>query len=139
MAKGKRPIPKKQPHLRHARPTIGYLVFNLSPYQAQMWSGAVDVAQARDANLITFVGTQLANSPDFSSQASVLYDLVGPTNVDGLVLNTGSLVPYSDFTELKALVARCHPMPATSIARKVEDSQVQWLKVKRGCVNWCPT
>jgi PAS domain S-box-containing protein len=50
----------------------------------------------------------------------VLYELVGPTNVDGLVLSTASLIPSSDFTQLNVLLARCHPLPATSIARIVE-------------------
>lgn len=50
----------------------------------------------------------------------MLYDLVSPATVAGLVFNTASLVPSSDFTELKALLVCCHPLPATSIAMKVE-------------------
>lgn len=123
---------EKHAKSQHTRPTVGYLTLDLSPYQTLMWSGAVDVAQARDVNLLTFVGSQWGNPPDFGSQANLLYELVGPADVDGLVLNTASLVPFSDFTQLNALLARCRPLPATSIALRVEDAPSTVVKGELG-------
>jgi DNA-binding LacI/PurR family transcriptional regulator len=104
------------------------LVFDLSIFQTQMWSGAVDIAQARDANLITFVGLQFGTG----AQANVLHSLIDPSNVDGLVLNTANLVLYNDLTELIALLTRCHPLPATSIAFKVEGVPSSAIRCETG-------
>jgi DNA-binding LacI/PurR family transcriptional regulator len=116
----------------HERPTIGYLTWDLSPYQTLMWSGALDVAETRDVNMISFIGSQWGNPPDFGAQANILYDLVDPANVSGLVINTAALVPSSDFTELHALIARCRPLPATSIALRIEGVPSTTVKGEMG-------
>jgi DNA-binding LacI/PurR family transcriptional regulator len=47
--------------------------------------------------------------------------LIDPATVDGLVVNSVAMLPWVDsITGLKALLARCHPLPAISIALEVE-------------------
>lgn len=70
----------------NTRPTIGYLTPRIGNTVSEaFWSGVVDAAERRGANLICFAGGQLRNATGFSSPANVVYDLASSQVVDGLV------------------------------------------------------
>lgn len=105
------------------RPTIGLLIGQIEErYQALVWPGVADVAQERDVNLICFAGRALRSPYGFDLQRNAIYDLVGPENVDGLVLLSGTLGNYIGVEELTRFCARYRPLPMTSIALRLEDT-----------------
>jgi len=72
------------------RPTIGYLTDVLfEPYQNELFHAVLDVARERDANLITFVIEPAWIERGPAGLRNPLLELVGPENVDGVVLQGG--------------------------------------------------
>ena len=68
------------------RSTIGYLALRTGDNVSQaIWLGVVDGARERGANLLCFAGDRLRDPAGGSLLANVLYDLVNPEVVDGLV------------------------------------------------------
>jgi DNA-binding LacI/PurR family transcriptional regulator/anti-anti-sigma regulatory factor len=120
--KGKARRPKSQ----GARPTIGLLIGNVwsraSLHPTMVWTGVVDAARERDANLLCFAGGSLGVSPhaEFSSRRNVLYDRVTSDNVDGLVISSGLLGLYVSPGEIQDFCDRYHPLPMVSIALALE-------------------
>ncbi len=102
--------------LQNSRPTIGFLIDNLTiPYQSAVWHGVVDMARAQEVNLICFVGGFLQSPRNFEAQANVLYDLIDVKNLDGLVILCGTVGRFVDIARLEAFCKRYHPLPIIGI------------------------
>ena len=116
MSKGR----QARPRIR--RPTIGLLIGRLGDigYAAQVWPGVADVAEERDVNLICFVGGTLQALHEFDSQRNVIYDLVSPERLDGLLAMSGSIGQFIGPEQLKDFYARYRPLPLVSIAMAVD-------------------
>ena len=107
---------------RDARPTIGYLALGIQDdVGSAIWLGVANAAQRRDVNLICFVGERLRDPNGFMAQANVLYDLVNPSCIDGLVIWTSTIGLYVDHQEILDFIASYHPLPRVSLGTVVED------------------
>ena len=106
----------KTPNGHNARPTIGYLAYGIEDHVGEaIWTGIVEAARQRDVNLICFVGEKLHDPNGFLAQANVLYDLVDPDRVDGLVIWTSTISTYVDRQESVAFCEGYHPLPMVSL------------------------
>ncbi len=107
---------------KNKRPTIGLLTDWLEPvYHAALFAGVADMAQERDVNLISFGVGSLRESDALMIQRNVIGDLVGPENVGGLVVLSGSLGNYITPEELRVFLERYRPLPMVSVALALED------------------
>lgn len=107
--------------MRDNRPTIGLLLQAFSDdYQADIWAGARDAAHEQEVNLICFTGGSITyrSTEDFEYQRNVLYKLIGPECVDGLVIEP-NINPVSNEV-LQKLCERYSPLPAVVIRRVLE-------------------
>jgi DNA-binding LacI/PurR family transcriptional regulator len=106
----------------HARaPRIGLLVdlFEYT-YQSTLVQAVVETARRQGAGVRAFVGGGLGSPERFGAQRNFLYDLVGPANVDGLVILSSTLANYADQAALLAFAGRYRPLPMASIGRLLE-------------------
>jgi signal transduction histidine kinase/DNA-binding LacI/PurR family transcriptional regulator len=104
-----------------ARPTIGCLAFGISDdVGSAIWAGIADAARKRDVNLICFVGEKLHDPNGFLAQANVLYDLVDPSRIDGLVIWTSTIGLYVDYQEIMAFVEGYRPLPTVSLGTMLD-------------------
>jgi DNA-binding LacI/PurR family transcriptional regulator/signal transduction histidine kinase len=120
------PITAKKAKVRSgsgkSRPTIGLLIGRLGDfgYAARVWPGVAAVAEERDANLICFVGGALNALHEFDAQRNVVYGLVSPENVDGLVAMSGSIGQFVGPEQLSRFYERFRGLPMVSIAIALE-------------------
>jgi DNA-binding LacI/PurR family transcriptional regulator/anti-anti-sigma regulatory factor len=106
---------------RNSHPTIGLLTYGVGdPNNQPLWSGVEDVVQEQGMNLICFPGNPLQSSQGFESQANVLYDLVSPEGIDGLVIWSGALAHHIGVEEIESFCKRYRPLPMVSIAQALE-------------------
>ena len=113
--------PARLQRARSSRATIGVLTACLSDgYTSTAWSGVMEVARERDANVILFAGARLRTPLASEAPAAAVFDLPCPANVDGLVICAELLYHFVDASELNRFVARYRPLPMTSIGR-LED------------------
>ena len=106
----------------YARPTIGLLIGRMGDlgYAARVWPGVAAVARDRDVHLICFVGGALNALHEFDIQRNVVYDLVGPEAVDGLVAMSGSIGQFVGSERLLRFYERFRPLPMVSVAMALE-------------------
>jgi hypothetical protein len=101
---------------QHGRPTIGLLLPGIEyANEERVWLGALDASKACDVNLITIVGGHLKAPDGFLAQANVLYDLIDPKRLDGLLILSASVGWYLDRDALAAFCGRYHPLPRVTI------------------------
>jgi len=107
------------------RRTIGLLTCGTDdPNSRRVWSGVADVARERDANLICLPGERLRSSIGFDAQANILYDLISPDSVDGLVIWGGGILPHLSANEAATFFERYRRVPVVSIGFPVEGIPV---------------
>jgi DNA-binding LacI/PurR family transcriptional regulator/anti-anti-sigma regulatory factor len=106
---------------RGPRLTIGYLAPAMHGGSLDQWLGVVDAAQEHDVNLICFPGWSPNYPLGFQVQASVLYDLVAPENVDGIITWASAIGNYMTVDEIQAFHERYRPLPTVSVGRTFED------------------
>jgi len=98
--------------LSGAYPTVGYLTTRIGDNVSQaLWSGVVDACRERGARLICFAGEILRDEAGLPSPANVVYDLVNPQTIDGLVSWASSLGGSLDHDGIAAFHRRYHPLP----------------------------
>jgi signal transduction histidine kinase/DNA-binding LacI/PurR family transcriptional regulator/CheY-like chemotaxis protein len=96
--------------------TIGFLTPHIGDAVSQaLWSGVVDAAQAHGANLICFAGETLCNAVSHPLPANIVYDLVNPVVVDGLVSWASSLGGGLGADAMTSFHRRYAPLPMVSI------------------------
>jgi signal transduction histidine kinase/DNA-binding LacI/PurR family transcriptional regulator len=107
--------------INNPRLTIGYLAFSIEGHIADsIWRGMVDAAQQQDVNLICFVGEKLSNPNGFLAQANVIYDLVDPRRIDGLVIWTSTIGAFVNWQEYVSFIESYRPLPMVSLGTVVE-------------------
>lgn len=93
-----------------SRPTIGLLTNTITdPRDHRVWVGAVEAARSLDANLVCFP----TGLPGASQ--SVLYELIGPETLDGLILQL-----YTDRDTFRDIYQRCSVLPVVNLLRFYE-------------------
>ena len=99
-------------HGDHPRPTIGVFSYGFSGNF--LWAGATAAARQYDVNLIGFAGGSLHSPRGFEAQANVLFDLVDPQQIDGLLLDSGVLSHYVGTNALREFCGRYAGLPIVS-------------------------
>jgi DNA-binding LacI/PurR family transcriptional regulator len=94
------------------RPTIGLLTYGGGdPVGHLVWAGVADVTCEHGVNLLCFPGKYLHSSPGTEAQPNVIYELVTPEIIDGLVIWLAGMTQQADFDEVQAFCARYRPLP----------------------------
>jgi DNA-binding LacI/PurR family transcriptional regulator len=102
-------------------PTVGFLVDQLeSSYQWSILRGALDAARDRGARILCFAGGVLGATGRDGARRDGLFELVGPANVDGLVILSGTLGNLIGADGLRAYCERFWPLPMCSVALELE-------------------
>jgi len=103
------------------RITIGFLTNGLyNPLSRKMLHGIRDVVTQHHANLICFAGEGVNTAVGFDASGNVLYDLVKPACVDGLVIYAGALVSELTPAEKRQFWKRFHPLPIVMLEESAE-------------------
>ncbi|HUG22678.1 response regulator [Piscinibacter sp.] len=132
---------KEEPQARHraagaagsaARPTIGMFINWLTGLHRWQWLGAADSARAHGANLICFSGKELGHPDGFYSHASVVFDLVKPEHVDGLIVWTTTLQPFVGRKAMEAFCHRFDPLPMVSVEQTMPGVPSVLVDEKQG-------
>src|SRR5262245_56383340 len=108
-------IHTQQGGLHNARPTIGMLTSWLVELHQLQWLGAVDAARAHQVNLVCFTGKELDRPDNFYAQANVVYDLVNPEQLDGLIIWTATLQSFTNRQRIEQFCQRYQPLPMISV------------------------
>jgi GAF domain-containing protein/DNA-binding LacI/PurR family transcriptional regulator len=105
---------------RRRRPTIGFiLVSTTRTWELLQWWGVADAARERDVNLVCFLGRELHSPVGFDAQANVLYDLVNPKQLDGLVLWAAGFDNFVTRTQMVEFCDRLRPLPMVTVEDEV--------------------
>ncbi len=103
----------------HAAPTktIGFLVDWIDgAYQNQVLDGARDAARDRRIQLLCFSGGMLNSTLRGGPYRNSVFELVGPENVDGLILMSGTIGNELGEAGLLAYAKRFGSLPCVSVA-----------------------
>jgi signal transduction histidine kinase/DNA-binding LacI/PurR family transcriptional regulator/ActR/RegA family two-component response regulator len=117
---------------RAARPTIGMFINNLIGNHQVQWLGAVDAARAHQANLATFAGRELGRPDHFYAQANVIYDLISPQHVDGLIIWTTTLQLFVGQQQLEAFCQHYRSLPIVSVEQPIAGLPSLLMDNQRG-------
>ncbi len=107
------------------RPTIGFLTHGLmDEYAALLWQGAMDAADEEGLNLLTCPGRDLGSTHEFEARANVVYDLIGPENVDGIVISGGPMSSFVGLEGYRKFCAQYAGLPLLkNMPRRHEDTK----------------
>jgi signal transduction histidine kinase/DNA-binding LacI/PurR family transcriptional regulator/AraC-like DNA-binding protein len=109
------------PYLLPRRPTIGFLTANIHLGSGRaLWPGVADAAEQHDLNYICFPGGGLRVSEAFEAQRNVIYDLIDPQRLDGLITWSSAIGGALAPTEVAEFHQRYQPLPMISLAQIVE-------------------
>ncbi len=103
------------------RTTIGFLTANIHLGSGRaLWPGVADAAEQHDLNYICFPGGGLRVSEGFEAQRNVIYDLIDPQRLDGLITWSSAIGGALAPTEVAEFHQRYQPLPMISLAQIVE-------------------
>lgn len=104
------------------RRTLGLLVDWLRDlYQNSLFIAIAKAAEEYDTNLLCMTGGILESPDAFWSQRNVLYEFVGPQNVDGLIITAGTMGNLIGPERLTQYLERYRPLPLISTAYRLPD------------------
>ena len=102
--------------------TIGFLTANIHIGAAQpLWRGVLDAAVAGNTNLIGFPGGRLHVAEDFEAQRNILYQMINPEYLDGLISWTSALAGTATPEEVANFHRDYRPLPIVSLASLIDD------------------
>jgi DNA-binding LacI/PurR family transcriptional regulator len=106
---------------KNSLPTIGLLVDWLhTQYQLDVLNGASDFARDQKVNLLCFEGGCIFSNREYEAQRTILFDLVGPENVDGLIILSASIGHFTTYEMIREFCAHFKPIPVVSIAMEFD-------------------
>src|SRR5579883_515522 len=117
--------PSRRPRPSYSRAqmrrTLALLIDYLrDPYQNAVFVAVDDAARENDAHLIAVTGG-IIGSPDPSwSQRTVLYDMIGPHNVQALIVASGTMGVALGPARLARYLERYRPLTVVSTAYELE-------------------
>ena len=117
---------------RKPRPTIAMFINWLTGMHQQQWLGVVDSARAHGVNLLSFSGKELEHPDHFYSHASVVFDLVSPQYIDGLIVWTTTLQHFVGREKMEVFCQRFHPLPMVSVEQRMPGMNCLLVDEQRG-------
>jgi diguanylate cyclase (GGDEF)-like protein len=112
-----RSVDSRQPRLR-----VGFLFDSFwDDFEAKIWRGVIDEARAQDINLVCFAGGALRSPLSIHRNRAVLHDMIGPQNIDGLLVLAGCLGTFLTFEETRQYIERFSSVPMISLSTLFED------------------
>lgn len=105
---------------QNADRVIAYLAPSIHDSSQPQWSGVVDAAQKHEVNLICFPGWCLNYPVDLMSQGNILYGLVTPQRVKGVISWASTIGNYATAEEIRAFHERYRPLPVLTIGKTLE-------------------
>ncbi|HEX3045871.1 MAG TPA: HD domain-containing phosphohydrolase [Bacillota bacterium] len=103
-------------------PTIGLLVDWLhNQYKLDFLNGAGDYARENNLNLLCFEGGCIGSNREYEAQRTVLFDLVDPENVDGLIIMSACIGHFTNYEAIRDFCNQYHPLPVVSIGMEFEN------------------
>ena len=119
-----------------SRLTVGVFLGQLEErYQALVWPGMADAAQALDLNLIFFPGGPIDIPDDpyaYMGERNIIYDLANAKNLDGLVILSGTLAGFIDVETFNRFCDRYRDLPMVSISLPLDGAYNILVDNKRG-------
>jgi signal transduction histidine kinase/DNA-binding LacI/PurR family transcriptional regulator/AraC-like DNA-binding protein len=101
----------KSPHpLSHTRPTLAYLTGPMI-YDRFMVSGMLDHIRDADVDLFIFSGGMFESPHGFDAQRAIIFDLISPKVIDGLILSSDYLGHYIGADRINAFCRKFFPIP----------------------------
>jgi len=117
---GTRQTPRPLVPNEHA--TIGFLTASIHVgIGRRLWRGVVDSAERYGVNLLCFPGGVLSAPEGFEAQRNIIYDLVNPIYLDGLVSWSSTITGSSDPADVIAFHQRYDVLPVVSLTQPVEE------------------
>jgi signal transduction histidine kinase/DNA-binding LacI/PurR family transcriptional regulator/AraC-like DNA-binding protein/CheY-like chemotaxis protein len=105
------------------RATIGFLAANIHVGASRaLWLGVVDAAEKHGVNLICFPGSSLRVSEGFKVQRNVLYDLVNPARLHGLVSWSSTITESLDPADVITFHQRYQLLPMVNLTLPLADT-----------------
>ncbi len=103
------------------RITIAFLTrsFSVDLISYSIWSGVYDGAADADVNLVCLPGNPPRSRFGFEFQANVLYDMVDPATIDGLIVWGGAMIGGSSPEDTLAFYRRFDALPTVNISLEV--------------------
>jgi signal transduction histidine kinase/DNA-binding LacI/PurR family transcriptional regulator/AraC-like DNA-binding protein len=102
------------------RATIGFLTANIHLGSGRaLWPGVAEAAEQHDVNYICFPGGGLRVSEEFEAQRNVIYDLIDPQRLAGLITWSSAIGGALAPTEVAEFLQRYQPLPMISLAQIV--------------------
>jgi len=100
--------------------TVGLFIEDVRDYHRMVRSGAAAVVREQEANLITVVGGALNDPQRLMMQENIVYDLITPERVDGVMImaGLGNFIPPEAFA---VFCQRYAPLPVVVIGTRLEQ------------------
>ena len=101
--------------------TIAFLTNALDdPNCGELWRGIVDITRERGGRVITFAGGSSGDPSGEELPRAVIYDLVNPARLDGIILWGAMINTFVTSEEIRAMAFRHLPLPVVSIGLELE-------------------
>ncbi len=97
--------------------SVGLFTYELGgdPNSLPLWIGVGEITRRHGANLFCFPANPVRSPIAFEAQANVLYELVGPENLDGLIVWGGILGVHLGVEEFGRFCERFQPLPIVNV------------------------
>ncbi len=103
------------------RRTIGFLTAYIDiDVSRRLWRGVVDAAARHNINVVCFPGGGLHAPTEFEAQRNVIYDLVNPASLDGLISWSSTIAGSLDPADIRAFHQRYRPLPMVCLTQPVQ-------------------
>src|SRR5262249_48082001 len=112
--------PMAKPKGPHGRLTIGFLTAYIhDDVSRRLWRGVVDAANRHNIHVVCFPGGGPYPETEFEAQRSVIYDLVNPAVLDGLISWSSTITGSLDPAHIRAFLRRYRPLPTVCLTQPV--------------------
>lgn len=101
--------------MKSGRKTIGFVIPNIIyPNEARVWAAVAREARSRDVNLVSLVGSELKPKDASRRGGNVIYGLLGPNEIDGVLIWT-SLMNWNVTPDEMRAFAKGMGVPVVSV------------------------
>lgn len=108
--------------MAYRRKNVGVLLSILdSFYQAELWKGLREEADREDNNLLFFSGMPLLSPMRHEDQENMIYSLVNPGKLDGIVVESGTISNYISKEQFSGYVDGLGDIPLVTISVELEN------------------